>query len=462
MLFETPPKNWQISTLGEICQEGGGDIQTGPFGSQLHASDYVISGIPSIMPANIKDGRVSEDGIARITEEDAKRLSKYLTKAGDIVYSRRGDVERCALIRKREEGWLCGTGCLRVRPGSEVVDPDFCSHFLSHPETKEWISRHAVGATMPNLNTQILSALPVLLPSLQEQKAIAHILGTLDDKIELNRKTNETLEAMAKALFKSWFVDFDPVRAKAEGRPTGLPAEISDLFPDSFEDSELGEIPSGWRISSVSDVCETTDYVANGSFATLKRNVERVDAFSGSEALLLRFTDFNRDWKGDFSFITRESFEFLSKSKVLPGDVVICNVGEVGAFFRAPYLNLPMSLGPNSVLFKDFESKSRLTREYFYFLIGTNAFQANISAISSGSVQTKFNKTSLRAVPVLLPSNPLIRISSDFFESILSKVDSLFCETRTLVDLRDALLPKLISGEIRIPDAEKMLEEVGI
>jgi len=96
---------------------------------------------------------------------------------------------------------------------------------------------------MPNLNTQILSALPVLLPPIAEQQSIAYILATLDDKIELNRKINETLEAMAKALFKSWFVDFDPVRAKADGRPTGLPAEISDLFPDSFEDSELGEIP---------------------------------------------------------------------------------------------------------------------------------------------------------------------------------------------------------------------------
>jgi type I restriction enzyme S subunit len=256
MLFDVIPSGWRATTLGGICQESGGDIQTGPFGSQLHASDYVETGIPSIMPANIKDGRISEEGIARITPSDAERLSRYLVRGGDIVYSRRGDVERCALVRHHQTGWLCGTGCLRVRPGSGVIESDFCAHFLSHPETREWISRHAIGATMPNLNTQILSAVPVLLPPSTEQKAIAHILGTLDDKIELNRKTNETLEAMARALFQSWFVDFDPVRAKAEGRPTGLPDEISDLFPDSFEESELGEIPKGWEVRPLGDMIE--------------------------------------------------------------------------------------------------------------------------------------------------------------------------------------------------------------
>jgi type I restriction enzyme S subunit len=113
-----------------------------------------------------------------------------------------------------------------------------------------------VGAVFESLRCVDIPDFAIPVPPVAEQKAIAHILGTLDDKIELNRKTNETLEAMAKALFKSWFVDFDPVRAKAEGRPTGLPAEISDLFPDSFEDSELGEIPSGWRVTPVGDVVE--------------------------------------------------------------------------------------------------------------------------------------------------------------------------------------------------------------
>jgi type I restriction enzyme S subunit len=129
-------------------------------------------------------------------------------------------------------------------------DPRFISYHLRSIDFNSCSDKAAV----PGVNRNHLHELETLIPPIAEQKAIAHILGTLDDKIELNRKTNETLEAMAKALFKSWFVDFDPVRAKAEGRPTGLPAEISDLFPDSFEDSELGEIPSGWRVGSLDQI----------------------------------------------------------------------------------------------------------------------------------------------------------------------------------------------------------------
>jgi len=127
------PSGWDHTTLGEACNREGGNIQTGPFGSQLHASDYVPQGIPSIMPQNIGNNRVIEDGIARITADDAMRLRRYLVRIGDIVYSRRGDVEKRALIREKEDGWLCGTGCLRVRFGATGVDPSYASYYLGHP-----------------------------------------------------------------------------------------------------------------------------------------------------------------------------------------------------------------------------------------------------------------------------------------------------------------------------------------
>ena len=247
------PPGWECLTLGAVCERGGGNIQTGPFGSQLHASDYRPVGIPSIMPQNLGDNRVIVDGIARIGDRDASRLRRYLVRKGDIVYSRRGDVEKRALIGPCEDGWLCGTGCLRVRLGENGADPGYASYYLGHPAVRQWIVRHAHGATMPNLNTAILSACPFVVPPISEQRAIAHTLGTLDDKIELNRRMNATLEAMARALFRSWFVDFDPVRAKMEGRDTGLPKDIADLFPDRLVDSELGDAPEGWNVDSLAE-----------------------------------------------------------------------------------------------------------------------------------------------------------------------------------------------------------------
>ena len=258
-LFHVAHQNWHWEPLGEVCRRGGGGIQTGPFGSQLHASDYVAVGVPSIMPRNIAHDRVDVEGIARITPREAERLSRYLVKPGDIVYSRRGDVERRALITERESGWLCGTGCLRVRLGDGVVDPTYASYFLSHPASREWVVRHAVGATMPNLNSSILGALPFLVPPIREQRAIADVLGALDEKIEQNGQTVRALERLAQAIFRAWFVDFEPVTAKAAGADSfpSMPQAIFDALPTCFANSEIGPVPEGWEVKAIGNVVTT-------------------------------------------------------------------------------------------------------------------------------------------------------------------------------------------------------------
>ncbi len=200
--------------LADLCVPISG-VQTGPFGSQLHKKDYVKVGTPIITVEHLGENRILQQGVPCVSEKDRLRLSKYWLQTGDIVFSRVGSVDRRALVRDAEDGWLFSGRCLRVRPDPKEVDPAYLSYFFGLPVFQEFIRSIAVGATMPSLNTRILSDAPILYPSLPEQRAIAHILGTLDDKIELNRRMNETLEAMARALFKSWFVDFDPVHAKS-------------------------------------------------------------------------------------------------------------------------------------------------------------------------------------------------------------------------------------------------------
>lgn len=232
------PPGWTTLTLGQICEAGGGSIQTGPFGSQLHASDYVPEGIPSVMPQNIGDNVIMDDGIARIRPSDADRLSRYLLQPGDIVYSRRGDVERRALVRREQDGWLCGTGCLRVRPGNDIDSvylAYYLAYYLGHPRVREWIVQHAVGATMPNLNTSILETLPTAIPPRKHQDAMGATLLALDDRVTTNRRMSQTHEEILRTLFENLKLDTDhswdglaPISELVEFNPKRSPKRVGE------------------------------------------------------------------------------------------------------------------------------------------------------------------------------------------------------------------------------------------
>jgi type I restriction enzyme S subunit len=194
------PKGWKMSTLGAICGANGGAIQTGPFGSQLHASDYVAEGVPVVMPKDISNRRVDASTAARVGFEDVQRLARHQLRDGDIVFSRRGDVEKHALIGEAELGWLCGTGCLLVRPGSRRNVAGFLSRSLDLPHIKKWLTQHAVGATMPNLNTGILSAVPVVLPTDEVLAAFDETTIALDRRISANNAAAQTLTQLRDTL----------------------------------------------------------------------------------------------------------------------------------------------------------------------------------------------------------------------------------------------------------------------
>ena len=423
MLVGPVPSSWEYTTIGAACMASGGDVQTGPFGSQLHASDYVSVGVPSIMPKNIGDNRISEDGIARTTSGNAQRLGRYLVRAGDIVYSRRGDVERRALIREHEDGWLCGTGCLRIRFGDGGINGRYASYYLGHPNVREWIVRHAHGATMPNLNTAILSACPFVSPPKHEQCAIAHILGTLDDKIELNRQRNETLEAMARALFKDWFVDFGPVRAKMEGREPYLPPDIWQLFPDRIDDEGT---PEGWDLRRVDDSL------------TLQRGFD----LPASERT-----------HGKYPVMAASGVNgYHDRFKVKGPGITTGRSGVLGRVFYVHEDFWPLN---TSLWVKEFKKVSPTFA--FHFLRGLD-----LEMFNAGSAVPTLNRNHVHNLPAIIPPRQFVHAFDAHVIPIMTKQKANEDESQSLSTLRDTLLPKLISGELRITDAEQFLQRAGV
>lgn len=194
------PKGWRAGDLARLCSEGMGFIQTGPFGSQLHASDYESKGVPVVMPQDLEGRRISTDRVARVSNEHVERLSRHKLLEGDVVFSRRGDVGRHAAVTAEEAGWLCGTGCLLVRPGPAWPSAAFVSQALATSGATDWLKRHAVGATMPNLNTSILGALPVLLPSHPVLAVFEVVVGALEKRISSNRAQAAQLVALRDTL----------------------------------------------------------------------------------------------------------------------------------------------------------------------------------------------------------------------------------------------------------------------
>src|ERR1700687_1653373 len=250
---------WRVCTVDEIKADRDGAIAIGPFGSRMKADRYTASGVPVIRGNNLSDTRTLVGDLAFVSEETADELRSSNVFPSDLVFPHRGAIGEVGIVPGGDANrYGLSTSLMKLSCHPDLVDPLFVFYFFRSSQGRHALLQHASTVGTPGIGQPLTSlrSISLSVPPLPEQRAIAYILGTLDDKIELTRRMNETLEAMARALFQSWFVDFDPVRAKAEGRNTGLPKEMADLFPDRFEDSELGEIPKGWRVASISDLTE--------------------------------------------------------------------------------------------------------------------------------------------------------------------------------------------------------------
>ena len=194
------PESWERTALGDLCKGPGGAIQTGPFGSQLHKDDYQETGVPVVNPTHLNAGRINHENVPRVSDENASRLERHRLCVGDIVFARRGQIGRMALVTEFEEGWLCGTGSFLVRARRPIVDNRFLHYQLSTEPLTKWLVAHAAGAIMPNLNNVVLRQIPVFLPSVDEQREIVAVLDAIDRKIDLHRRKRAVLEELFKAL----------------------------------------------------------------------------------------------------------------------------------------------------------------------------------------------------------------------------------------------------------------------
>ncbi|QIR16484.1 restriction endonuclease subunit S (plasmid) [Shewanella aestuarii] len=432
-------------TLGQLVKEFGGGIQTGPFGSQLHAADYVEDGIPSIMPKNIRIDGVDASDIARVSPEDIERLSKYKVQTGDIVYSRRGDVEKCSLITEQENGWLCGTGCLRVRIHSEKISPEFLHAYLCHPSVREWIVRHAVGATMPNLNTSILCALPVLVPTLGTIKTITNNWTALSNKLVVNIKINQTLEQMAQAIFKSWFVDFDPVKAKMNGeQPEGMDAATASLFPEKLVESELGLIPEGWPIDQVGNHIDLTKGISYKS-----------TELQESTTALVTLKSFKRGGGYRMDGLKEYIGKYKPKQVIEAGDLVmsLTDVTQAAEIIGKPALVIDAPQYDTLVASLDvaiLRPKATDAKQYFYGLMSTYRFHRYAESFATGTTVLHLSSKGITTFEFARPSAELVKKYHEFAEPIFTKIEANILESQELANLRDTLLPKLLSGEIEL------------
>ena len=401
---------WENTTLGEVSVS----IQTGPFGSQLHQSDYSEEGTPVVMPKDLVGGKISTESIARVSETHVERLSRHKILPGDILYSRRGDVGRCAYASEAEENWLCGTGCLRVTLDREKANPLFVFYQLQTARSIGWVEKHAVGATMLNLNTSILSEVPVVLPPLTQQNKIANILSAYDNLIEANQKQIKLLEEAAQRLHKEWFIDF-----RFPGYET---TPIHDGIPEGWIECELKDVAS----VNAESISKTYEY----DF------LDYIDLSSVSKGLILQRTKYAMpDAPG------------RAKRVASDGDIIW---GMVRPNLKSYALVLHPS--PNDVFSTGFAvlSSRAVPFSYLYCCVTQESFVGYLVNCTNGAAYPAVKPIHFEKAPMVKPSDAILNQFHRIAEPLLRKAELLDQENKKLAEARDRLLPKLMSGEIEV------------
>ncbi|HVS09300.1 MAG TPA: restriction endonuclease subunit S [Planctomycetota bacterium] len=400
-------------------------------------------GVLFIRGGDIADGRVLTGQLRTITREVSEQYRRTQLRGGELVISLVGNPGQVAIVPTSLKGANIArqAGLVRLR---EDVDVHFVKYFLGSQNGQESLGAHSLGSVQQVINLRDLKTVLIPTPPLTEQRAIAHILGTLDAKIELNRQMNETLEAMARALFRSWFVDFDPVRAKAEGRNPGIPRPLADLFPESFEDSELGEIPKGWRVGHFGDVVEQLR--------------DQENPLSSPDVLYHHFSlpafDEGQSPKIEYGATIKSL-----KSRLPTGVVLLSKLNpEIERVWLAD-----VCPGERSVCSTEFlvlRARSPFTRSFVYCLARSPLFRQQVEGLVTGTSKShqRAQVDSILNLAAVLPTSSIAAAFDRSADSLLVRTLECRRESRTLAALRDVLLPELISGEIRVRVGHKAVQ----
>lgn len=383
------------------------DIQTGPFGSQLHKEDYVETGTPIVTVEHLGNRVFTEQNLPRVSDSDKARLIKYTLSTGDIVFSRVGSVDRCSYVDKSHDGWMFSGRCLRVRP-TEPVDSLYLYYYFCLEETKQFVRNIAVGATMPSINTKLLGEVEIALPDLNNQKRIAAVLSSLDDKIENNQKLNDNLMQQAVTIFKSWFVEYSP---------------FDGIEPKEWETVNLEKI---------------TSLISRGIAPKYSDNSDQI--VINQKCI--------RNHMIDLSQARTHTPKVINEKWLRFGDLLINSTGD-GTLGRTAQVWFQ----PQNITVDSHVTVVRPAKENLIFYIGLWGVlhERGIESLHTGSTgQTELPKERVKALELHLPDNGTLDRFNTLIAPMAAAIVSKQNENNKLATLRDALLPKLMSGEIDV------------
>lgn len=421
--------NFTKLKLGQITE-----IQTGPFGSQLHNEDYVSNGTPIVTVEHLGNKYFTTQNLPLVSEEDKNRLYKYILKENDIVFSRVGSVDRCSIVSINEDGWLFSGRCLRVRPNAKYINPQWLYYYFTQNYFKQYVRNKAVGCTMPSLNTELLSELNISFPDLPTQKKIADVLSCIDDKIALNNKTNTELENMAKTIYDYWFTQFDFPDKNGHPYKTSGGQMV-------YNETLKREIPAGWEVKNILNCCKVIDCLHSKKPDFFYED-ENCYLLQLENLIDLKLIDLTNKY-----YVSKKDYEtWTSKTKVKQGDLVVTNAGRVGGVSRIPNY-IETGIGRNMTSIRPVSISEYLL---CYFFSSSDCDKQIRQNTDQGAFFQSLNVKGIKKLNLTIPPKAI----QDKFDSLVGKIrlqiESNHKENEELTKLRDYLLPLLMNGQIYI------------